>query len=516
MSRGKPETLPDPIPTTEPELYKLKIPQLKAILRSLKLKVSGRKAELVERIMTAGPSVSSLVSSSIRPPEIGGESILPGRPPVESITKKKTGIAFPSVPLAPVRSSISIRTPPPPKQVTSPTGAALPPVPSVPSIKSPLPPVPSIKSPLPPVPAIRSPLSVPPPIRSPLPPPVRSPLSVPPPLRSPLGPVPSIGSPLPAPSVPFPKPTVLGVEGLTKDLGGDLAPPTSLGVPGVPSLPGPSELPSTLTAVPGRKMPPLENIVPTQAIQLPPPRALTSPLPVSQEEAERRKTALTQPPKASVGPGGLPMRTDLSTLNQLRRTVNVPPGINPEAAYQKRTEIPRGKTVPLPTTKPAIIRPISDLPGIITSPGRQPVVRIESPLPTGRRQRKKPSQAISLPKIKETVSVPSEVGKIKLPTDITLITPVALKSPAAVPESRSTGVAVAYTPQQQVVENIMGIDISKLNTKRATKDNSSYTTKELKAIAGSLNLPKSGTKKELVDRITATIKKIKPDAFTDQ
>ena len=103
--------------------------------------------------------------------------------------------------------------------------------------------------------------------------------------------------------------------------------------------------------------------------------------------------------------------------------------------------------------------------------------------------------------------------KIQLPTGSTVVKPIPLTSPAAVPQQPATGLAVAYTPQQQVVENIMNIDPTRLNPGRAKKDDNSYTVTQLRAMAGSLNLPKSGNKKELVDRIKAAVLKVKPNAF---
>jgi len=143
------------------------------------------------------------------------------------------------------------------------------------------------------------------------------------------------------------------------------------------------------------------------------------------------------------------------------------------------------------------------------------------PLPVGKPGA--PPQKIHLPKIRETMTpgvtntvappITSPFPSIRLPTAQTVMQPVALPSPRNVPQQQETGIAVAYTPQQQVVENIMQVDPTRLNPDRAKKGDNSYTVAQLRGIAGSLDLPKSGNKKELVERITAKILKVNPNAF---
>ena len=196
-----------------------------------------------------------------------------------------------------------------------------------------------------------------------------------------------------------------------------------------------------------------------------------------------------------------------------------------------------------PTTVPPTgFQPLRPLPQIITSPAPQPAVALpgvqlptvtlptlglgRAPLPTAalptvRTRAKAPhSQKIHLPKIKAIAAVPAPrpsgipgISQIRLPTVQTVMQPIALTSPAAAPQHQRTGLAVAYTPKQQVVENIMQIDPKRLNPRRARKDDNSYTVRQLRTIAGSINLPKSGNKKELVDRIKAAILKVNPNAF---
>jgi hypothetical protein len=193
--------------------------------------------------------------------------------------------------------------------------------------------------------------------------------------------------------------------------------------------------------------------------------------------------------------------------------------------------VPTQSVQPVPA-QPVQPAPIQPLPQIVTSPTPQPSIQIPTTqvqlptqlptlqLPTTR-VKSVPSLKINLPKVKATAALPTPtspgipgVPQIKLPTMTTVMKPVALTSPVAVSQKEETGLAVAYTPQQQVVENIMKIDPARLNPKRARKDDNSYTVKQLRAIAGSINLPKSGNKKELVDRIKAQILKVNPNAFS--
>jgi len=121
-----------------------------------------------------------------------------------------------------------------------------------------------------------------------------------------------------------------------------------------------------------------------------------------------------------------------------------------------------------------------------------------------------------LPKIQISTPEPSGipgVPKINLPTFSTIIKPVSLKSPAAVTPQPKSGLAVAYTPQHKVLENIKNIDPKRLNSRRARGKDNSYSVPELKELAGKLNLPKSGNKADLVNRIREAILKINPNAF---
>ena len=181
-----------------------------------------------------------------------------------------------------------------------------------------------------------------------------------------------------------------------------------------------------------------------------------------------------------------------------------------------------GINVVLPTQQlPTQQLPTQQLPAQ-QLPAQQLPAQPTATLPIGRATGVAPQ--IHLPKIKETAPIPQGfpqiqtprfpgIPTVRLPTTQTVMQPVALTSPAAIPEQEETGLAVAYTPQQQVVENITQIDATRLNAGRAKKDDNSYTVVQLRAIAGSLNLAKSGNKKDLVERIKAKMLSVNPNAF---
>ena len=201
---------------------------------------------------------------------------------------------------------------------------------------------------------------------------------------------------------------------------------------------------------------------------------------------------------AKIGTGGLSMKTDLSTLSVIRGGVTTSIPVNPSAAFQQKrvstgTKLPSITTIPLPTKSPT---------GITTQPIHIPKIKSTMPTP------------VSIPASIST-SVPAPVSpRIALPSLVTVMKPISLTSPVAVTTPNFTsGLAVAYTPQQQVVENIKKIDPKKLNPSRARRGDNSYSVPELRAIAGSINLPKSGNKKDLVNRIIAAMKKVNTTAI---
>ena len=102
------------------------------------------------------------------------------------------------------------------------------------------------------------------------------------------------------------------------------------------------------------------------------------------------------------------------------------------------------------------------------------------------------------------------IPKFSFSLQETVIKPIPLMSPTEITNDIQ-GLAVAYTPQQQVVQNILDIDPKRLNPRRAKKDDNSYDVKQLRFFSGSLNLSKSGNKKELVNRIKSAIIKVNPN-----
>ncbi len=345
------------------------------------------------------------------------------------------------------------------------------------------------------------------------------------------------------------------------------------GLPDIPTelpaitAPAPTTTDTTGQIFTGINMPMVPDVFPTQAIRFPSPTQI----PPTQISPAQLTQAVQDVNYQKTGHGGLTIHTNLETLNQLRNEVNTAVNINPLANFQGKfpaggdINLPPVTTVSLPplptitsplpafptvnvspgspavniTTQPPPTQPISGLPPLpqvtsplpqigIATPAAQPGVHlpniqtqtiqpVTTALPTGTIHRQKMAtqvtQPIRIPTVKATVPIPTGLPQIKLPKVTTVMRPIPLASPAATTQRPGTGLAVAYTPQQQVVQNIMNIDPKRLNPRRAKNNDGSYSVKQLKAIAGGLNVSKSGTKKELVDRIKAKILKINPNAF---
>jgi len=262
------------------------------------------------------------------------------------------------------------------------------------------------------------------------------------------------------------------------------------------------------------------------------------------------------------GQGGLPGVEELETLRLAQEGVSKAKLIEPEASFQKgvtakqpeRTLPPVGITPPQPDISSLVIPPVSSIPAELEQVKVPPISPItlptlkefklppvseikepeikelvipkpittpkEVPLPTKRPKEVTPS--IRIPKIKTTAVKPSPkriskpkafvppIGGMQLPEETTVIPSIPITSPSALQTSK---IAVAKTESAQVMENIKTIDINKLNVGKTRKGDGSYSVTELRSIAGSINLIKSGNKKQLVERIKATIKKVNPSAF---
>ena len=312
----------------------------------------------------------------------------------------------------------------------------------------------------------------------------------------------------------------------------------------VPSVQGPQVVPSVQGP----------QVVSQTVVSVPPQSGLTQlmiPMPVL-------------PGTTGLGVGGLPSLPQIDITSPTQQTQPAIQITKPKTQPSGFQTIQQTQPIQVTTqqTQPSGFQPLTQFPQIMTSPGTKPVIQMQQgalqttlsgtqtfglpnvtttalptiALPTTRAT--KASQRIHLPKINTTVRTQRTVGtqkinttvrtqrtpkintvgtqgypQIRLPTVQTVMQPIVLTSPVAITQQKGTGLAVAYTPQQQVVENIMRIDPTRLNPRRARKDDNSYSVKQLKAIAGSINLTKSGNKKELVDRIKSAILKVNPNAF---
>lgn len=242
------------------------------------------------------------------------------------------------------------------------------------------------------------------------------------------------------------------------------------------------------------------------------------------------------------GQGGLSATTDLQTLKAVQEGLATALLVEPEALFQplklpkltvpeerhaEELVLPKITPTKLPTMpvlempKPPSQKKLV-LPQIITSPETTKTVQ----LPTKRPKEITPS--IRIPKIKSTAVKPSPirikgrkseptfvlpiggVGGVTLPMESTIIPTIPITSPSAVPIKRP---AKAKTTSDQVMENIKKLDPKRLRAGKTRKGDNSYTVAQLRSIAGSLNLIKSGNKKQLVDRIKAQILKVNPSAF---
>lgn len=234
----------------------------------------------------------------------------------------------------------------------------------------------------------------------------------------------------------------------------------------------------------------------------------------------------------------------------MQKEVHTAVSINPHAAFQKKVPAP---SINLPPVGQVNLPSISPIP-LLTAPGikilESPKVStsvpvtvsqtlpistlptIGLPVLTAKLEEQKPltapalssalpifgiskmetTQPIQLPNVKSTAPLP-DMPRIQLPIASTVMKPVPLTSPAPITRKTEVGLAVAYTPEQEKIKHITNIDPARLSSDRAKKDDTSYSVADLRTIAGTLNLAKSGNKKDLVERIKAEILKVNPNAF---
>lgn len=261
-----------------------------------------------------------------------------------------------------------------------------------------------------------------------------------------------------------------------------------------------------------------------------PLRPLSS-APIFEKETVKSKMPVSMP---KVPETSLPPLPSLSSISSTQKTsleiaqegVETAKLAEPEASFQKEAKAAFQKK----KKKPAAVR-ISELRKPEKLPDLPPLTGLKTlAFPTGEEETltviaspanlpSKPSPEgtpkIRIPKIKASPVRPSPSGRVKktggkisFPTTSTIIQPIPISSPSAVSVSK---VKVATVSEEDIMENIKVIDLNKLSAERSAKGKT-YSVAELKTIAGSLDLTKSGSKKDLVERIKAAILKVNPNA----
>ena len=251
-----------------------------------------------------------------------------------------------------------------------------------------------------------------------------------------------------------------------------IQPPTALqplvqppaGMPaGQPLIQPPAGMPAGQPLIqPPAGMPAGQPLVPPQMVIRPPGQ-------VAVPGEPRRLTLAVVPPGtiAQMVPGQVP------TLPQQIMTGTV------EQVKPKIT------TVPLPPQTPGILE---SPPGTPRSPEREIVgVRLQSPIMT--------QENISQIELPTTSPIPGQG---------TAVYPMAIPSPDV---KASVPLAQAYSAQQRAVQGRIDVDPTRIKAEKSKPDDGSYSVKDLRRIAGELNLRKSGTKKELAARIMEAITK---------
>jgi len=230
---------------------------------------------------------------------------------------------------------------------------------------------------------------------------------------------------------------------------------------------------------------PVLPMSPRSALPAAPKKAKPGPvLPISPALPAAPKTSLPMSPRSALEISQVGVKTALN--------------IEPDAGFQPTLSLPFPSDIELPENLATVSKP-ANLPSK-PSPDRTPKIRIP-----------KISNLAVKPSPKRT-SVPKYTEGIALPTTSTVIPMIPITSPSVKTVKQ---VSVASTPSAEVLANIKNIVVSKLKAERVVKKgkDSAYNVAELKAIAGSLNLTKSGNKKDLIERIKKAILKVNPNAF---
>ena len=229
---------------------------------------------------------------------------------------------------------------------------------------------------------------------------------------------------------------------------------------------------------------PLKSLKPlppvSESKSLPPPLSeikTLKPLPSLKSPAPEMKEMkhLVAPPSAPI-----------SALEVAREGVKTAKGAEAEAAFQGNLA-----TIASPANLPS-------------KKAKDTTPKIRIPKIAGLAVKSSPKRAVKSGKGKG-----EKKGEIELPTDSTVIPSIPITSPAAMKIPK----AASSSGDNDLLKIINSIDVSKLRADRVKDKDAGYNVNDLKTLAGALNLPKSGNKKDLVDRIKALILKVKPNAF---
>ena len=254
---------------------------------------------------------------------------------------------------------------------------------------------------------------------------------------------------------------------------------------------------------------------------------------VEKIRTEVKKAEERQLPKlGGIEPGTLQPLKSLKPLAPVPETGKLPPlsevkSVKPLPSLKSpKVKTPETKT---PEVK-SLVAPLSALDeareGVRTAKGAEEgaafqgnLATIASPANLPSKKAKDTTPKIRIPKIaglavksspkRAGKSGKSKKGEIELPTDSTVIPSIPITSPAAMKIPKAT----TSSGDNDLLKIINSIDVSKLRADRVKDKDAGYNVNDLKVLAGALNLPKSGNKKDLVDRIKALILKVKPNAF---
>jgi hypothetical protein len=196
------------------------------------------------------------------------------------------------------------------------------------------------------------------------------------------------------------------------------------------------------------------------------------------------------------------------TLETVRRGAISALPLEPQAAFQPTFR--RGKEE---SSLQRLVAPmeVSGQPGNL----EESLATIASPANLPGKKSREATPKVKIPRLGVTAARPSSrstktARSTFTESEATIVPAIPVTSPSAMNLAKTTSL---NTPDTEIMKNIMAIDLDKLTAEKGLKRDASYNVQELKAIAGSLNLPKSGNKKELVERIKAEILKVNPTAF---